>query len=176
MFIKFTKSETFPLTDPLVRARALFDALGVIGELDTKHDLTGYTVSVCQHEEAPLVRVWGSPEVMAAIFSKPAHAGPWYGGDRPQRNLTRIIRGVHVSTIQNKADALSLDVDGREVEPRAFRTVVKAEWEAGYSAREAGEPLDTAGTLSWAEGWDAARQHEGAADEAANGRDMAATS
>ena len=95
------------LDNPLRRLRAFHAAVGVLAELEATHTLTGYDVGVCAHDDAATIRVWGTPAAMAALFPAKAHKGPWYGGDRPQRNLTRVIRGVEVSTIQNKADFLA---------------------------------------------------------------------
>lgn len=151
-------SKAYPLNNPLRRMRSLTAAMGVLSELDSAHTLTGYTVTVRFYDGAPKLRIWGLPESMADIFTE-EHADEWYA-DPPQRNLTRTIRGVEVSTIQNQADYLRLCA-AREVEPRTFRTVVKAEWEKGYNAAWEGQPLDIAETLSWAEGWQDGRNDEG---------------
>ena len=145
-------SSRYPLNNPLRRMRSLTAAMGVLSELDSAHTLTGYTVTVRFYDGAPKLRIWGLPESMADIFTE-EHADEWYA-DPPQRNLTRTIRGVEVSTIQNRADYLRIQA-AREEAPR-LQPYNVAEWEAGYNACEAGDARDSAGTPDWSAGWRAA--------------------
>ena len=135
-------SSAYPLSNPLRRMRALTAALGVLSELDSAHVLRGYTVDVCSYNKLPLVSIWASPETIE-----------WYA-EPPQRNLTRTIRGVEVSTIQNQAECLRIQA-ARE-EDRQFRTYDVDEWQAGHSACEAVAPFDKTDTVSWVAGWRAA--------------------
>jgi hypothetical protein len=85
------------------RSRALMTTLGVLAEIDAEHDLTGYRISVCPHEDGPSLSVWASPRTIATLFPAKSHAGPWYA-DGQQRNLTRTVRGVKVTAIQTRHD------------------------------------------------------------------------